>query len=161
MLNFLILKFKIMIDYLTCNLWLMWTLVCVAALILEVSSGTFYLICFAIGAVGAIVFSLMDAPLWLQVLVFSLVSAISVFCIRPLLLKYLHPVQKERRSNVSALVGRQGKVIETISAEKPGYVRVDGDEWRAVTADGTAIERGVIVRITAIDSIIVTVEPIG
>ena len=145
-----------MIDYLTCNLWLMWTLVCVAALILEVSSGTFYLICFAIGAVGAIVFSLMDAPLWLQVLVFSLVSAISVFCIRPLLLKYLHPVQKERRSNVSALVGRQGKVIETISA-----VRVDGDEWRAVTADGTAIERGVMVRITAIDSIIVTVEPIG
>ena len=73
----------------------------------------------------------------------------------------MHPVQKERRSNVSALVGRQGKVIETISAEKPGYVRVDGDEWRAVTADGTAIERGVIVRITAIDSIIVTVEPIG
>ena len=73
----------------------------------------------------------------------------------------MHPVQKERRSNVSALVGRQGKVIEAISAEKPGYVRVDGDEWRAVTADGTAIERGVIVRITAIDSIIVTVEPIG
>ena len=87
MLDFLILKFKIMIDYLTCNLWLMWTLVCVAALILEVSSGTFYLVCFAIGAVGAVVFSLMDAPLWLQVLVFSLVSAISVFCIRPLLLK--------------------------------------------------------------------------
>ena len=149
-----------MIDYLTCNLWLMWTLVCVAALILEVSSGTFYLVCFAIGAVGAVVFSLIDTPLWLQVLVFSLVSAISVFCIRPLLLKYLHPVQKERRSNVSALVGRQGIVIEAISAETPGYVKVDGDEWRAVTADGTAIERGVSVRITAIDSIIVTVEPI-
>ena len=150
-----------MIDYLTCNLWLMWTLVCVAALILEVSSGTFYLICFAIGAVGASVFSLMDAPLWLQVLVFSLVSAISVFCIRPLLLKYLHPVQKERSSNVSGLVGRPGKDMSTISAEKPRYLRGEGDEWRAVTADGTAIERGVIVRITAIDSIIVTVEPIG
>lgn len=150
-----------MIDYLTCNLWLMWTLVCVAALILEVSSGTFYLICFAIGAVGAVFFSLMDAPLWLQVLVFSLISAVSVFCIRPLLLKYLHPVQKERRSNASALVGRQGIVIEAISAERPGYVRVDGDEWRAVTADGMSIECGVIVRITAIDSIIVTVEPMA
>lgn len=147
-----------MIDYLTTNFWLLWTLVCVVALILEVSSGTFYLMCFAIGAVGAVVVSLMGTPLWLQVLVFSAISAVSVFCVRPLLVKCMHPVQKERLSNASALVGRQGVVIEPISAERPGYVRVDGDEWRAVTADGTMIERGETVRITAINSIIVTVE---
>lgn len=150
-----------MIDYLTTNFWLLWTLVCVVALILEVSSGTFYLMCFAIGAVGAVVVSLMGTPLWLQVLVFSVISAVSVFCVRPLLVKCLHPVQKERLSNASALVGRQGVVIEPISAERSGYVRVDGDEWRAVTADGTMIERGVNVRITAINSIVVTVEPVA
>ena len=150
-----------MIDYLTTNFWLLWTLVCVVALILEVSSGTFYLMCFAIGAVGAVVVSLMGTPLWLQVLVFSAISAVSVFCVRPLLVKCLHPVQKERLSNASALVGRQGVVVEPISAERPGYVRVDGDEWRAVTADGTMIERGVNVRITAINSIVVTVEPVA
>ena len=150
-----------MIDYLTTNFWLLWTLVCVVALILEVSSGTFYRMCFAIGAVGAVVVSLMGTPLWLQVLVFSAISAVSVFCVRPLLVKCLHPVQKERLSNASALVGRQGVVIEPISAERPGYVRVDGDEWRAVTADGTMIERGVNVRITAMNSIVVTVEPVA
>ena len=150
-----------MIDYLTTNFWLLWTLVCVVALILEVSSGTFYLMCFAIGAVGAVVVSLMGTPLWLQVLVFSVISAVSVFCVRPLLVKCLHPVQKERLSNASALVGRQGVVIEPISAERPGYVRIDGDEWRAVTADGTMIERGVNVRITAINSIVVTVERVA
>lgn len=150
-----------MIDYLTTNFWLLWTLVCVVALILEVSSGTFYLMCFAIGAVGAVVVSLMGTPLWLQVLVFSVISAVSVFCVRPLLVKCLHPVQKERLSNASALLGRQGVVIEPISAERPGYVRVDGDEWRAVTADGTMIERGVNVRITAINSIVVTVERVA
>ena len=150
-----------MIDYLTTNFWLLWTLVCVVALILEVSSGTFYLMCFAIGAVGAVVVSLMGTPLWLQVLVFSAISAVSVFCVRPLLVKCLHPVQKERLSNASALVGRQGVVVEPISAERPGYVRVDGDEWRAVTADGTMIERGVNVRIIAMNSIVVTVEPVA
>lgn len=150
-----------MIDYLTTNFWLLWTLVCVVALILEVSSGTFYLMCFAIGAVGAVVVSLMGTPLWLQVLVFSAISAVSVFCVRPLLVKCMHPVQKERLSNASALVGRQGVVIEPISAERPGYVRIDGDEWRAVTADGTMIERGVNVRITAMNSIVVTVEPVA
>jgi len=150
-----------MIDYLTTNFWLLWTLVCVVALILEVSSGTFYLMCFAIGAVGAVMVSLMGTPLWLQVLVFSAISAVSVFCVRPLLVKCLHPVQKERLSNASALVGRQGVVIEPISAERSGYVRVDGDEWRAVTADGTMIERGVNVRIIAMNSIVVTVEPVA
>ena len=150
-----------MIDYLTTNFWLLWTLVCVVALILEVSSGTFYLMCFAIGAVGAVMVSLMGTPLWLQVLVFSAISAVSVFCVRPLLVKCMHPVQKERLSNASALVGRQGVVIEPISAERPGYVRIDGDEWRAVTADGTMIERGVNVRITAMNSIVVTVEPVA
>ena len=150
-----------MIDYLTTNFWLLWTLVCVVALILEVSSGTFYLMCFAIGAVGAVVVSLMGTPLWLQVLVFSAISAVSVFCVRPLLVKCMHPVQKERLSNASALVGRHGVVIEPISAERPGYVRIDGDEWRAVTADGTMIERGVNVRITAMNSIVVTVEPVA
>ena len=150
-----------MIDYLTTNFWLLWTLVCVVALILEVSSGTFYLMCFAIGAVGAVMVSLMGTPLWLQVLVFSAISAVSVFCVRPLLGKCLQPVQKERLSNASALVGRQGVVIEPISAERSGYVRVDGDEWRAVTADGTMIERGVNVRIIAMNSIVVTVEPVA
>ena len=150
-----------MIDYLTTNFWLLWTLVCVVALILEVSSGTFYLMCFAIGAVAAVVVSLMGIPLWLQVLVFSVISAVSVFCVRPLLVKCLHPVQKERLSNASALVGRQGVVIEPISAERPGYVRVDGDEWRAVTAGGTMIECGVNVRIIAMNSIVVTVEPVA
>ena len=150
-----------MIDYLTTNFWLLWTLVCVVALILEVSSGTFYLMCFAIGAVGAVMVSLMGTPLWLQVLVFSAISAVSVFCVRPLLVKCLHPVHKERLSNASALVGRQGVVIEPISAERSGYVRVDGDEWRAVTADGTMIERGVNVRIIAMNSIVVTVEPVA
>ena len=150
-----------MIDYLTTNFWLLWTLVCVVALILEVSSGTFYLMCFAIGAVGAVMVSLMGTPLWLQVLVFSAISAVSVFCVRLLLVKCLHPVQKERLSNASALVGRQGVVIEPISAERPGYVRVDGDEWRAVTAGGAMIERGVNVRIIAMNSIVVTVEPVA
>ena len=52
-----------MIDYLSENLWLLWTLVCVLALILEVSSGTFYLLCFAVGAAVAIVSSFFGIAL--------------------------------------------------------------------------------------------------
>lgn len=149
-----------MIDYLVSNLWLVWTLICVIALILEVSSGTFYLMCFSIGAVCSIVVSLFATPFWLQVLLFAITSALCVFCVRPFAVKYLHPTTSDRTSNADALIGREGIVIEAITPEQAGYVKVDGDEWRAVTTNGDMIGKGTTVRIVAMDSIIVTVVPV-
>lgn len=108
-----------MIDYLSENLWLLWTLICVLALILEVSSGTFYLLCFAVGAAVAIVSSFFAIPLWAQVLVFVIFSCLCVFCVRPVVVKYLHTDRRNRKSNADALLGREGVVIESITAEKP------------------------------------------
>ncbi|MBM6992366.1 MAG: NfeD family protein [Prevotella sp.] len=149
-----------MIEYLKDNLWLVWTLISVLALILEVSSGTFYLLCFAIGAACAIVSSLLAIPFWIQVLVFLVFSAISVYAVRPFAVRYLHRDEDSRPSNADALIGREGLVIEPITESTPGYVRVDGDEWKAVTADGEPISNGSRVRVVARESIIVTVEKI-
>jgi membrane protein implicated in regulation of membrane protease activity len=146
-----------MIDYLSSNLWLVWTLICVLALILEVSSGTFYLMCFAVGAACSIITSLFPTPLWVQVLVFAVASAVCVFCVRPFVVKYVHQGHDNRVSNADALIGRTGTVIEPITPEKAGYVKVDGDEWRAVTDDGEIIPKGEEVVIRKRDSIIVTV----
>lgn len=147
-----------MIDYLKDNLWLVWTLVTVLALILEVSSGTFYLMCFAIGAACAIVSSLLSIPFWMQVLVFIIFSSVSVFAVRPFVMKYLHPKCETRLSNADALIGREGRVVDPITDRSAGYVRIDGDEWKAVSKDGGPIEAGAAVRVVARESIIVTVE---
>ena len=147
-----------MIDDLSSNLWLVWTLVCVLALILEVSSGTFYLMCFAVGAACSIITSLFPTPFWVQVVVFAVASAICVFCVRPFVVRYVHPGHDNRVSNADALIGRTGTVIEPITPEKAGYVKVDGDEWRAVTDDGEIIPKGEEVVIKKRDSIIVTVS---
>jgi membrane protein implicated in regulation of membrane protease activity len=37
---------------------------------------------------------------------------------------------------------------------------VDGDDWKAVTADGSPVEAGKVVRILKVDSVILTVETI-
>ena len=147
-----------MIDYLKDHLWLVWTLFTVLALILEVSSGTFYLMCFAIGGACAIVSSLLAIPLWMQVLVFIIASTISVFAVRPFVMKYLHPKHESRLSNADALIGREGRMIEPITEHSAGYVRIDGDEWKAVSSDGKPIKNGDMVRVVARESIIVTVE---
>ena len=96
-----------MLEYLSSNLWLVWTLACVFALILEVTSGTFYLMCFALGAACSIIASLLFTPLWIQVLVFAIGSALCVFGVRPFAMKYLHPHHDDRPSNADALkIGR-------------------------------------------------------
>lgn len=150
-----------MIDYLSENLWLLWTLICVLALILEVSSGTFYLLCFAVGAAVAIISSFFGIAFWVQVLVFVICSCLCVFCVRPVVVKYLHGNRQDRKSNADALLGREGIVIEPITADAPGYVKIDGDEWRAVSKGGIRIEKGTVVKVIARASIVVTVEAVA
>ena len=150
-----------MIDYLTTNLWLVWSIIAAVCLILELSSGDFYVTCFAIGAVCAAVSTFLGIPFWAQVLIFAVGSVLSIWLIRPRLVGRLHHGGEERESNADALVGREGRVIEAIPADGHGYVKVDGDEWRARSADGQPIEKDVRVRVTDRQSIIVTVETIN
>ena len=44
-----------MLDYISQNLWLFWTIITIVCLIMELSSGDFYVTCFAIGALVSIV----------------------------------------------------------------------------------------------------------
>ena len=139
-----------MVEYFISHLWLVWTIVMFICLILELSSGDFYVTCFAIGALGAAVSAVFHLPFWVQVVVWALCSVLSIWLIRPRLLRRLHDGQHERLSNADALIDREGTVIEAV-------VQVDGDAWKAVTTDETTIRKGEKVRIISRDSIIVTV----
>ena len=58
------------------------------------------------------------------------------------------------------MIGQQGRVSEPIEAGGYGRVAIDGDDWKAVSADGSAIDKDVRVRVVKMDSIILTVEPV-
>ena len=147
-----------MFEYLNSNQWLFWLLISLLCLIIEMASGTFYILCFAIGALLAMVGCWLAFPFWGQVVCFAFFSILSIFAVRPVVLNYLHPEHQERKSNADALEGREGEVIEDIQPQRSGYVKVDGDEWRAVSADGSLIKRGEKVRIVKMESIVATVE---
>lgn len=147
-----------MIQYFLENLWLAWLLVSLLCLVLELTNGDFFIMCFAIGGVAAAIVSAFSDSFTLQVIVFAVVSALSIFFVRPFALKYLHKNKDNRVSNADAIIGRTGKVTEPIAANGHGRVKVDGDSWKAVTANNLAIEEGTTVRIVALNSIIVIVE---
>lgn len=149
-----------MIEYLTSNLWLIWVIISIICLILELSSGDFFILCFAIGAAFAAIVAGCGLSLSWQIFLFALISTLSLMLVRPALIKKLHKPHKERLSNAEAIIGREGRVTEAIEAGGYGRVAIDGDDWKVRSADGTAIEKDVRVKVIKMDSIILTVKPV-
>ena len=145
-----------MIDYLIANMWQIWAVVSIVCLILELSSGDFFIICFSIGAVFAIIAAVIGLNIYWQLFIFAIFSLLSIFFVRPVALRWLHKNEPNRASNADALIGRTGKVIEAINVTEPGYVQIDGDLWKAVSDD--TIEEGETVRVIDRESTIITVE---
>lgn len=146
-----------MIEYFAANLWQAWAIVAAICLILELTSGDFFFCSFAIGAVAAAIVAPFSI-FWVQLGVFALVSVISIFWFRPLALRYLHRNEEDRASNYDAIVGRKGRVSQAIPASGFGRVAIDGDDWKAQSANHEDIAEGTPVRVVALDSIIITVE---
>ena len=95
--------------------------------------------------------------LW-QLLLFAVLSVLCLFFVRPVMLRYFHRNDPDRKSNADALIGQEGRVSETIVADGYGRVAIDGDDWKAVSADGREIAKGSKVRVVSRDSIIITVQ---
>lgn len=148
-----------MIDYFAANLWQFWSLVVIVCLILELTSGDFFILCFSIGALVTAVFAAFGLGFYGQLLVFVVASLLSLLFVRPKLTKLLHGKRRERLSNADALMGRIGRVSEAIEQGGYGRVAIDGDDWKAVSADGGYVPLGQNVRVVGRESIIITVTP--
>ena len=147
-----------MVDYFVNNIWQLWAIVALACLILELTAGDFFLLCFCIGAACTAVASALGGNIYVQLSVFAVTSVLCIFFVRPSLLKKLHGKKNERPSNTEALIGREGKVTQRIEEGGHGRVAIDGDDWKARSTDGSAIEQGARVRVLAQESVIITVE---
>ena len=136
-----------------------WLIAALVLVIFEICSATFGAICFAIGAAFSALAAGFGANLTWQIVIFAVVSLLTFIFLRPFMLKFLDRKSKDVKTNADALVGRKAIVSERIdAAQHTGRVAVDGDDWKAVSEDGSIIEKGVEVEIVKLDSIILTVK---
>lgn len=147
-----------MIEYFLNNLWQFWAILGILGLILELSSGDFFIVCFSIGACFSLIAALLGLNFTTQVVIFAITSALSLWLVRPAMIKKLHKDKDVRLSNADALIGQEGRVSEDIDANGHGRVAIDGDDWKAVSVNGEAIAKGTRVRVVKRESIIITVE---
>ncbi|MGQ0774353.1 MAG: NfeD family protein [Pseudonocardiales bacterium] len=115
-------------------LWLIAGLLLIAA---EVLSGDFVLLMLGASALGASVSAAFGAPLWLDVLVFSVMSIALVTLARPVLRRRLHAGDLVP-TNTEALIGNTALVVSTVDASG-GKVKLRGELWSARTFDETQV----------------------
>lgn len=138
--------------------WQVWILLGVLMFILEIFTPAFVAACLGIGFVFGGLASGINLSFSMQLLFFSAGTAASFFLIRPFILKVGYKGADKVKTNADTLIGKIAQVTETIDPAKgTGYVRVDGDHWKAVSASNETIEAGNKVEITRRDSIVVTV----
>ena len=137
--------------------WFWWVVAALFFVILEIFTSGFAVACFSVGCLAAAV-SAAIAPgtIWLQILLFAVFTVLAMIFVRPLVLKYLD--KGEKPSGADRLVGQEAKVVEDIPEGDKGRVYVFGDEWQAVTEDGSPLPKGEKAVITARDGNVLTVK---
>jgi len=113
---------------------------------------------FAAGSLAAIIASYLGAAVWLQVLLFLLVSCTLVVLLWPFIKKFLNP--HLTKTNVDAVIGSEGYVtadIDNVSAT--GQVKLGAMEWSARSTSGNLIPKGTKVRVDQIEGVKAFVSP--
>ena len=135
-----------------------WFALTVILLIAEAATVTVISLWFAAGALAAMVTALLGAGLWVQAVVFVLVSAAALTALRPLVRKHLTP--KLTATNIDSVIGSVGIVTGTIdNLNATGQVKLNGMEWSARSTSGDMLEAGTKVRVDKIEGVKVFVSP--
>ena len=135
-----------------------WAVAVVAFVILELATVGLASIWFALGALCALIATLLGAPLWLQIVCFAVVSVATLLLTRPLAKKYIN--SRATATNADRVIGRRAVVKERIDElAGTGAVLADGKMWSARMADGGSAEIGDIVVVREIRGVKLIVEP--
>lgn len=136
--------------------WIAIALICAA---LEMGHpGLFYFLSFACGAVvaGAISLFCPESGMF-QLLIFLAGTILSLILLRRIVTQNI----ETQHTNTDALIGKRAMVIEVITIQAPGRVRISGELWLARTARGPALVPGQEVRVVAVRGAHVVVEQIS
>ena len=141
--------------------WLavLWLVLMVVFILIEVSTVSMVSTWFAAGALAALIASLCQAPLWLQVALFVVVSAVMLLALRPLARKYFTP--RLTKTNLDAVIGSEGLVTERVdNVKSSGRVKLAYMEWSARSSTGEILEEGTRIRVDRIEGVKVFVTSV-
>ena len=134
------------------NMTIFWLVLLFVFVIIEAITVYLVSIWFAFGSLCALIAAALGAEIWLQIVLFIAVSALSLILTRPLIKKFILP--KRIATNYEQIIGQPAVVTEDIdNIEAKGAVKVNGAEWTARSEDGTKIAAGETVTVIDVEGV--------
>lgn len=143
-------------------LWWHWLVIGLLLVLAELATpGGFFVIFFGVSAlvVGALAGFGLAGPVWTQLLLFSVLSVLSLVLFRSRLLKAIQ--RDPQRPPVDSLVGEVGKVDADIPPGEIGKIEVHGANWSARNATSAVLPRGMRCKVVRVKGLLLDVEPEG
>lgn len=129
-----------------------WIAMLVILIVVEAVTAQMVTIWFAAGAAAALVAEILGAEVWLQWIVFVVVSAVALVATRPLVKKLTKT--RVQPTNADRCIGQTAIVVEDIdNVEGKGQVQVNGIIWTARSSDGSVFKKEEQVTVEKIDGV--------
>ena len=136
-----------------------WLIALIVLLVGEAITIGLTFVWFAVGALGALIVSVLGGALWLQVVVFLALSGVTLALARPVFARFLKT--SHAATNADRVIGQTAVVTEQIdNLSGTGQVNVAGQIWSARSAHDVVIPRETEVRVLKISGVKVLVEAI-
>jgi membrane protein implicated in regulation of membrane protease activity len=122
--------------------WVLWVIAGVILAVGEISTLSFFLGPFAVGAFAAAIAAAAGAGAILPWILFLVVSVLVLLAVRPVARAH-RQTPARLRTGTAALVGAEGLVLEPITGpENVGRVKINGEVWTAQSITGEPVEAG-------------------
>jgi membrane protein implicated in regulation of membrane protease activity len=139
--------------------WWIWMVLGLALLLAElVTPGGFYFIFFGAGAVVVGVLAGLGAggPVWFQILLFSILSLLSLWLFREKLLKL---TEQGPDLKVDSLIGETAVANDEIPVNGIGKVELRGTAWSARNTGGRPLRNGERAKVERVEGLMLFVQP--
>ena len=112
---------------------------------------------FVLGSVAGLIAAICNGPLWLQVVLFFVVSVLTLIATRPLVARMV--TKDNVATNADRVLGKTARVTEVIDNTIPtGAVYIDGKTWTARSANDEVIAVSEMVRVVKMEGVKLIVE---
>jgi membrane protein implicated in regulation of membrane protease activity len=150
------------LDFLTNYSWIIWLALILIFGIIELTTLELTFLMIAGGSLGGLLVGLLGVPWWAQILVAAVLSVLLLFAVRPRLLLALSRGEDPTPTNVDALLGQPGLVVNGF-AGNPNQVKLsNGETWTVALSPGwgeRSLVEGERVIVTAIEGATAIVVP--
>ena len=133
-----------------------WIIAFIVLIFIELITVNLVSIWFAIGSIAAYITTFFTDNFMIQLIVFVIVSIISLLAMKPLTKKIRN--KKYEPTNLDRVIGKEGVVTKDISKNTYGEVKVSGSIWTATSKK--AISKGTQVKVLKIDGVKLLVEEV-